>query len=211
MATEWYYVVNKQKRGPVPSLEIRRLAGLGVIKPDTLIWKEGLADWIVAKSIKGLFPSPSKEPDEVHFFQAVSPREYDRSIVVSEPVRLSVRSKDEIPIRPILIGIGVLLVFVLGLAIFGQLHAADNGQKTLNPINMIIGVVLFVAALVIGLLFYVLPSIIATKRKHHNRLSILAVNLLLGWTFLGWVAALVWALSETHENVQKHFHHHSNA
>lgn len=39
---------------------------------------------------------------------------------------------------------------------------------------------------------YFLPSIIATRQKA----AIFALNLLLGWTFLGWVMALVWALSK---------------
>lgn len=40
-----------------------------------------------------------------------------------------------------------------------------------------------------------IPVIIAFQRGHHNAPAILAVTLLIGWTFLGWVAALVWALS----------------
>lgn len=45
-------------------------------------------------------------------------------------------------------------------------------------------------------LVYLFPYIIATTRKHHNENAIFALNLLLGWTFLGWVGALVWALTE---------------
>jgi hypothetical protein len=52
-----------------------------------------------------------------------------------------------------------------------------------------------------GLLFlvlcvglYFLPSIIGAQK--HNATAILAVNLLLGWTVVGWIVALVWALSD---------------
>lgn len=52
----------------------------------------------------------------------------------------------------------------------------------------------------LGLLFgigafagYLLPALIAGLRRHHNEGAIFVLNLLLGWTFLGWVAALVWA------------------
>lgn len=41
---------------------------------------------------------------------------------------------------------------------------------------------------------YFLPSMIAHNRRHDSRQSIVALNLFLGWTLLGWVAALVWAL-----------------
>jgi len=39
---------------------------------------------------------------------------------------------------------------------------------------------------------YILPTILAWKKQH--RIQILLLNLLLGWTVLGWVGALVWAL-----------------
>lgn len=39
------------------------------------------------------------------------------------------------------------------------------------------------------------PSIIARCRDHQNTNAICALNVLLGWTFLGWVVALVWALT----------------
>lgn len=53
------------------------------------------------------------------------------------------------------------------------------------------GVVLLMVAFVI----YFLPTFVASNRKHVNGTSIFLVNLLLGWTFLGWVVALVWASS----------------
>ena len=41
--------------------------------------------------------------------------------------------------------------------------------------------------------FYLLPSIMAFQRGHAMRWPILLVNLLLGWTVVGWFATLVWA------------------
>lgn len=42
---------------------------------------------------------------------------------------------------------------------------------------------------------YLTPTIAAQERRHPQTAAIFALNLLLGWTLLGWVAALVWALS----------------
>lgn len=42
---------------------------------------------------------------------------------------------------------------------------------------------------------YVLPTIVAVYRQHHNRVPITLVNVLLGWTAIGWVVALVWAFT----------------
>ena len=43
----------------------------------------------------------------------------------------------------------------------------------------------------LALLF--LPTLVAIARKHPNRVPIFLVNLFFGWTFVGWVVALVWA------------------
>jgi len=42
---------------------------------------------------------------------------------------------------------------------------------------------------------YALPSYLAYKREHHNKVAILALNILLGWLLLPWIACLIWALS----------------
>jgi Superinfection immunity protein len=49
----------------------------------------------------------------------------------------------------------------------------------------------------VSLLVYFLPSIIAIVRGHKNALAIFVLDLFLGWTFLGWVGALVWSLTAT--------------
>lgn len=51
--------------------------------------------------------------------------------------------------------------------------------------------------IVLAVLVYFLPSWIAMGRGHHNGLAICVLNLLGGWTFIGWLAALVWALTAT--------------
>ena len=45
-----------------------------------------------------------------------------------------------------------------------------------------------------GFVMYFLPSIIALARSKRDLLSIFLLNFLLGWTAIGWVIALVWAL-----------------
>lgn len=47
--------------------------------------------------------------------------------------------------------------------------------------------------IVIGL--YFLPMIVAIRRQHHQKGAIIVINLLLGWTFIGWVVALAMACS----------------
>jgi hypothetical protein len=47
-----------------------------------------------------------------------------------------------------------------------------------------------------GFVLYFLPTIIAFARSKRDAVSILVLNLLLGWTAIGWVIALVWALKQ---------------
>ena len=55
---------------------------------------------------------------------------------------------------------------------------------------------LIVIVVLLGIPLYFVPSIIAFKRSHPQRVSILTLNILLGWTFLGWVGSLVWSLTQ---------------
>jgi hypothetical protein len=48
--------------------------------------------------------------------------------------------------------------------------------------------------LLVALCSYLLPTIVAATSSKRNTGAIFALNLLLGWTLIGWVAALVWAL-----------------
>jgi len=45
----------------------------------------------------------------------------------------------------------------------------------------------------VGLLIYFIPAFVGRKKRNAN--AIFALNLFLGWTILGWVAALVWAMT----------------
>jgi len=54
------------------------------------------------------------------------------------------------------------------------------------------GVFLFV---VFGFGVYFLPAMIALVRSHHEFVTILLINIFLGWTIIGWIAILAWALS----------------
>lgn len=42
---------------------------------------------------------------------------------------------------------------------------------------------------------YFLPTIVAGVRGHQSMAAIVVLNLLLGWTMIGWLVALIWSLS----------------
>lgn len=65
-------------------------------------------------------------------------------------------------------------------------HSEDVSEA--NKMLEIEGIMLFFIAL------YFTPTIVAICKSHRKTGAILVVNLFLGWTFLGWVLALAWAV-----------------
>ena len=64
--------------------------------------------------------------------------------------------------------------------------AGAHGSST------VAGVFVMIAILVAG---YFLPAMIAILRKHPQKLAISVLNLVIGWTVIGWVGALIWSLT----------------
>ena len=52
---------------------------------------------------------------------------------------------------------------------------------------------------IILMLLYFLPSIVGYNKKNAN--SICVLNFFLGWTLVGWVVALIWAMAKDKENI----------
>lgn len=50
-------------------------------------------------------------------------------------------------------------------------------------------------AILLCLTVYCIPAGIAVAREHKNMAAIIVVNILLGWTLIGWVAALAWSVT----------------
>lgn len=48
---------------------------------------------------------------------------------------------------------------------------------------------------VVFLAVYFLPWIVASNRGHRNTVAIFILNLFLGWSFIAWIVALVWAFT----------------
>ena len=46
------------------------------------------------------------------------------------------------------------------------------------------------------ILLYLLPGFLAMALNKEHWLAIMILNVLLGWTYVGWVISLVWALAD---------------
>jgi hypothetical protein len=96
------------------------------------------------------------------------------------------------------------LILILALAVIegskaGSFLAAARGagEGVLGVAGLaLLAVLLAVFLRAAGWLFW-LPTRVAEATDHPNQVAIAAVNLLFGWTFLGWGIALVWALTHS--------------
>jgi len=54
-----------------------------------------------------------------------------------------------------------------------------------------------VVDIVCAIYFYVFPSLLAIHESHPHARAVAMINLLLGWTIVGWLVSLFWVLSST--------------
>lgn len=54
---------------------------------------------------------------------------------------------------------------------------------------------IIIFAIIVGFIYFT-PTIIANSYNHYDIRAIFIINLLLGWTLLGWVISLIWALKK---------------
>jgi len=59
---EWYYARGNKQMGPVSSVDLKRMAAAGEIHPEDLVWREGMAEWTLARNVRGLFEEEAKPP-----------------------------------------------------------------------------------------------------------------------------------------------------
>jgi hypothetical protein len=72
----WYFADGDVERGPVTEAQLKTLIGTNNLKPDDLVWKEGMDDWVPAGEVPGLFDQAeaSAEPEVSPANKSGSPR-----------------------------------------------------------------------------------------------------------------------------------------
>ena len=53
----WYYARGDVEKGPLSIAQMRALAAAGKIRPEDLVWKEGMETWVPASETADLFPT----------------------------------------------------------------------------------------------------------------------------------------------------------
>ena len=55
--------------------------------------------------------------------------------------------------------------------------------------------------LIVAVLLYFLPTVVALIRGHLSALAIFLLNLFLGWTLIGWIIAFIWSCNGTRRRI----------
>ncbi|HEY1378328.1 MAG TPA: GYF domain-containing protein [Gemmataceae bacterium] len=71
MASEWYYSHNGERHGPISTSQLKEMAAGGRLRPEDLVWKDGMDNWTPAGKVKGLVAAgvaaapaaPARAPD----------------------------------------------------------------------------------------------------------------------------------------------------
>ncbi|WP_332773270.1 superinfection immunity protein [Pseudomonas sp. ESBL1] len=92
----------------------------------------------------------------------------------------------------------MFFVRFLILAFFSAYSVSMGREVALNGLGQAIAM----SAIVFVPCLYMLPTYEAWSRKQQNLQSIAALNLFLGWSIFGWVAALIWAFKKSDQSKQ---------
>jgi hypothetical protein len=59
---QWYAAIDGKQAGPFTDERLRELIAAGSVRPETLLWCEGMRDWTQAGDVPGLFPQSGSPP-----------------------------------------------------------------------------------------------------------------------------------------------------
>lgn len=91
--------------------------------------------------------------------------------------------------KKIILNLGIFIgILILGIIIIrGIIGVYGNSIKWFC----------IILAMLVGVLIYILPTIIAVKKRSQNLTIIIILNVFFGWTLFGWGIALLKALKGT--------------
>jgi len=187
MASEWFYQAMGKQVGPISSAQLRDLAQRGAILPDTLVRKVPSSTWVLAERVHGLFFSPSPSPTP-----AIGPTPKPATGADAKDKGdfakwLRARKKDAVLFSLLIAAVSASLVVLNGI-----MNEPDKVGAYLFLVIPFFALCVFVGVL-FAVWIYFLPTVEARRHNHPHYFGVLTLNLGLGWTFLGWLGALVWA------------------
>jgi hypothetical protein len=132
---QWYYARNDEPFGPVSAAELKQLADAGQLKPDDLLWREGMDAWTTAINLRGLFGSDPPGDTGTVASSAVAPAG-ERAVARPRPpaaghVSSHARLQSLVRTTQIMLWSMCVLVVLAGVVLFTRsfLGAKDPAQE----------------------------------------------------------------------------------
>ncbi len=76
------------------------------------------------------------------------------------------------------------------------LHALPTPMPSPSPVAEVVGgMSILTVLMILSVLMYFIPALVGMR--HKQAAAIFVLNAFLGWTIVGWVAALVWACTHS--------------
>ena len=163
----YYVLIGDKTEGPYSLQQLREMWASGLVTGQTLYCQEGFEQWLPLETIAQdlrQLPPIPKPPTSSALPTAMA-------------------------IRPQSRGVGVWaghIAAVLIVGFFVGSYIAGRSESDYPWVAYPLGFILS------GI--YFLPTLLAEKHRHRNATSIMLINFFLGWTLLGWLGALVWAI-----------------
>lgn len=92
---QWYYALSGQRMGPVSEAEFARLVQDGTIKPETMVWRHGFANWQPYAAVAVMPPGESGAADETETCVVSGKRYPKREMIQYEGKWISAEHRDE--------------------------------------------------------------------------------------------------------------------
>ena len=92
---QWYYAINSQRQGPLAQAEFEQFVAQGTIRPDTLVWHEGMAQWQPYSEVAPAAGTPTASPDDTEVCALSGKRYPKREMIQYEGKWISAEHRDE--------------------------------------------------------------------------------------------------------------------
>jgi hypothetical protein len=160
---DWFYGKDNTQHGPVSDLEIRNLISTGQIDPATIIWREGMTDWLPLSDVPEFQPTAGASGTPGDQVAGATPYATPQTYAGQPPYQGTIPT-DGLSIASLVCGIfAIISCYIWG--VFG-LPAVICGHMSLKKINTsptpIAGKGMAIAGLVtgyIGIVFQLLAIV----------------------------------------------------
>lgn len=189
MSTEWYYAIEGTSHGPVSQAEFENLVSVGAIRSDTLVWQEGMEDWLPYRRAGG---TDNAEPMQPHapISNTQNPARSDANTFLGALKDGFARYVD-FKSRSTRSQFWWWTLWSLIIDVVTGFIDGDLWTGNFGPVNLLVSVAIFLPSLAVGI-----------RRLHDTGRS--------GWWYLliflpiiGWIILLVFFCTKTQEQANQ--------